>query len=94
MLTDLSAGPRTSSARFLNQLSRVPGIYRPRHPERTVLYRVLIHYFERFLTEYEGRFEKEYGYFRPVIKEVVELYLCREEAAARPSLRAGDPDGG
>jgi hypothetical protein len=24
-----------------------------------VLYRVLFHYFERFLTEYEGRFEKE-----------------------------------
>jgi hypothetical protein len=34
----------------------VPGIYRARHPERTVLYRVLFHYFERFLTEYEGRF--------------------------------------
>jgi len=29
----------------------VPGIYRARHPERTVLYRVLIHYFERFLTD-------------------------------------------
>jgi hypothetical protein len=37
----------------------VPGIYRPRHPERTVLYRVLFHHFERFLGEYESRFEKE-----------------------------------
>jgi hypothetical protein len=37
------------------------GVYRPRHPERTVLYRVLFHYFDRFLAEYEGRFEKEYG---------------------------------
>ena len=46
-------------------------MYRPRHPERTVLYRVLFHYFDRFLAEYEGRFEKEYGYFRPIIKEVV-----------------------
>ena len=53
----------------------MPGIYRSRHPERTVLYRVLVYYFERFLAEYEGRFEKEYGYFRPVIKEVVERYL-------------------
>jgi hypothetical protein len=51
------------------------GVYRPRHPERTVLYRVLFHYFDRFLAEYEGRFEKEYGYFRPIIKEVVERYL-------------------
>ena len=51
------------------------GVYRPRHPERTVLYRVLFHYFERFLAEYERRFEKEYGYFRPIVKEVVERYL-------------------
>jgi len=50
-------------------------VYRPRHPERTVLYRVLFHYFDRFLAEYEGRFEKEYGFFRPVVKEVVERYL-------------------
>jgi len=35
------------------------GVYRPRHPERTVLYRVLFHYFERFLAEYESRFENE-----------------------------------
>jgi hypothetical protein len=37
------------------------GVYRPRHPERTVLYRVLFHHFDRFLTEYESRFEREYG---------------------------------
>jgi hypothetical protein len=30
---------------------------------------------ELFLREYEDRFEKEYGYFRPVIQEVVEKYL-------------------
>jgi hypothetical protein len=53
----------------------VPGIYRPHHPERTVLYRVLFHNFDRFLSEYERRFEKEYGYLRPVIKKVVERYL-------------------
>jgi len=50
----------------------VAGIYRPRHPERTVLYRVLFHYFEQFLTEYESRFEKEQGFFRTIIKEVGE----------------------
>jgi len=53
----------------------VPGIYRPRHPERTVLYRVLFHHFERFVAEYESRFEREYGFFRPIVKEVVEKYL-------------------
>jgi len=46
------------------------GVYRPRHPERTILYRVLFHYFDRFLAEYENRFEKEYGFFRPIVKEV------------------------
>jgi hypothetical protein len=56
---------------FLDRwLLAVAGVYRPRHPERTVLYRVLFHYFDRFLSEYENRFEREYGYLRPIIKEV------------------------
>ena len=38
------------------------GVYRPRHPERTVLCRVLFRHFDRFLTEYESRFEREYGF--------------------------------
>jgi len=46
-----------------------------RHPEHTVFYRVLFHYFEEFLKEYESRFEREYGYFRPIIQDVVEKYL-------------------
>ena len=36
---------------------------------------MLFHHFDRFLAEYESRFEREYGYFRPIIKEVVERYL-------------------
>jgi hypothetical protein len=40
------------------------GVYQPRHPECTVLYRELFHYLDRFLSEYESRFEREYGYFR------------------------------
>ena len=51
------------------------GIYRPRHPERTVLYRVLFYHFGRFLTEYESRFEREYGFFRQIVKEVVKRSL-------------------
>jgi hypothetical protein len=73
----------------------VPGIYRPRHPERTVLYRVLFHQFERFVAEYESRFERDYGYFRPIVKEVVERYLdcgnprCGFARIRRPRCRAG-----
>ena len=46
------------------------GVYRPRHPERMVLYRVFFHYFDRFLADYEGRFEKECGFLRLIVKEV------------------------
>jgi hypothetical protein len=46
------------------------GIYHQRHPERTVFYRVLFHYFDEFIAEYENRFEKEYGFLRPVIQDV------------------------
>lgn len=53
----------------------MPGVYRHRHPERAVFYRVLFHHFDRFLAEYESRFEREYGFSRPIVKEVVEKYL-------------------
>ena len=36
---------------------------------------MLFHYFERFLAEYESRFEREYGFLRPIIKEVMERYV-------------------
>jgi hypothetical protein len=67
------------------------GIYRPRHPERTVLYRVLFHHFDRFLTEYESRFEREYGFFRPTVKEVVERYLdCGNPKCGFARIRCPD----
>lgn len=55
----------------------MPGIYRPRHPERTVLYRVVFHNFDRFLLAYEKHFEKEYRFFPTINKEVVQRYLDR-----------------
>ena len=51
------------------------GIYRQRHQEYTAFYRVFFYNFEKFLREYEDRSEKEYGYFRPVIQDIVEKYL-------------------
>jgi hypothetical protein len=49
------------------------GVYRPRHPERTVLYRILFHYSDQFLTDHESHFENDYSYFRTITQEVVEL---------------------
>jgi ribosomal protein S27E len=69
----------------------VAGVYRPRHPERTVLYRVLFHYFDQFLAEYESRFEKAYGFLRPIIKEVVERYLdCGNPRCGFARIRCPD----
>ena len=35
--------------------------YRPRQPEKTVLYRALAHSFETFLQVYEERFQPTFG---------------------------------
>jgi len=32
----------------------------------------MCHHFERFVAEYEARFKLAYGFFRPIVKEVVE----------------------
>ena len=67
------------------------GIYRERHPEHSVFYRVLFHSFEQFLQEYEVRFEKAYGYFRPVISDVVEKYLdCGNPMSGFARIRCPD----
>ena len=55
---------------------------------------MLFHYFERFLREYEGRLEKEYGYFRPVVREVVERYLdCGNPRSGFARIRCPDCHG-
>jgi ribosomal protein S27E len=55
---------------------------------------VLFHYFDRFLVEYKRRFEREYGYFRPVVKEVVERYLdCGNPRCGFARIRCPDCQG-
>ncbi|TET71684.1 MAG: hypothetical protein E3J44_03820 [Candidatus Aminicenantes bacterium] len=36
---------------------------------------MLFHYFEQFVAEYEYRYGIEYGYFFPIVQDVVEKYL-------------------
>lgn len=33
---------------------------------------MVFHHFDRFIAAYEVRFEREYGYLRPVVREVVD----------------------
>ena len=50
-------------------------VYPPRHAERTVLQTVPFYFFEPFFTEYEELFERENGFLRPNVKEVVQHSL-------------------
>jgi len=52
-----------------------PKVYRPRHPERTALYRLFEGHFEEYLRAHEERFEERDGPLRGVVKESVEAYL-------------------
>jgi ribosomal protein S27E len=52
---------------------------------------VLFHFFDRFLAEYESRFEKQYGFLRPIIKDVVERYLdCGNPRCGFARIRCPD----
>lgn len=50
-------------------------VYRRRHPEKTPFYSVLFHQFDRFVGEYDLRFEKHYGKWRAVVAYAVAKYL-------------------
>ena len=56
--------------------TRVPGIYRPRHPERTAFYQVLSRHLDRYVVgTTEERFEPRYGPLRRVVPWTAEAYL-------------------
>ena len=66
------------------------GFNRPRHPERTVLYRVLFHHFERFVAEYEGLVVASWVNYSNRGKGYIGRVTRRggKETARRKSLRA------
>jgi hypothetical protein len=45
-------------------LTEPAGVYRPRHPERTVVYRLFEDHFERYVREYQERYEAREGSLR------------------------------
>lgn len=52
-----------------------PDKYRPKQPKSTPLYRLLDTHYEEFRNVYDERFSKRYGFWRPIIDEVVGKYL-------------------
>jgi hypothetical protein len=57
-------------------LAETAGVYRPRHPERTVVYRLFEEHFERYVREYEDRHEARERPLRKVVPTTVEAYLA------------------
>jgi len=67
---------RRRLTRPLAQLVREPeSVYRPRHPERTALYRLFDRHFDAYARIHEERFERSAGPLRPVVPRAVEAYL-------------------
>jgi hypothetical protein len=58
-------------------------IYRPRHPELSVFYKLLERHFDRYVYAYEERFEPRSGPLRPAVRPAVEAFLA-----------CGRPEGG
>jgi hypothetical protein len=52
-----------------------PGIYRPRHPERTAFYRLVSEHLDRYVGTYEERFEPREGPLRGVVPRAAEAFL-------------------
>ena len=56
-------------------LTEPASVYRPRHPERTVVYRLFEEHFERYVREYEERYEAREGSLRKVVPTAVEASI-------------------
>jgi hypothetical protein len=50
-------------------------VYHPRDPKASPLWQILDRYYDDFEKSYPEKFEKKYGFFRPVVGEVVRSYL-------------------
>ena len=56
--------------------SRAAATYRPRGPRASPLHRLLDGYFWQFEQVYDERYQKRYGFWRPVIARTVEKFLA------------------
>lgn len=60
---------------FASAVPETSRLYHPRTPSDSPLWRVLDEAYEEFRRSYPAVYQKRYGYFRPVVDEVVEDYL-------------------
>lgn len=65
-------GARCAAAR----LARLHGVYRPRRPRASPLYRLIERHCSKLSAVYDDRFAHRYGEWRPVITRVVDKFLA------------------
>ena len=68
-------------------------VYHPRDPTQSPLWNILHNNYEEFKANYDESYEKQHGFFRPGIDEVVQDYLKfgdLKEGFAR--VRCTNPD--
>lgn len=65
-MSPLSAGAAPAAA----------GIYKPRQPQASPLFRLVSDHFRAFHAAYEDRFAATYGDWRPVVREVADKFLA------------------
>ena len=51
------------------------GIYKPRRPQASPLFRWVSEHLHRLQTVYDDRFAREYGPWRPVVAQVADKFL-------------------
>jgi hypothetical protein len=50
-------------------------VYRPRKPKASPLWRCLSAHFYDFVQEYPEKYEKKYGFLKPIVQEVVNKFI-------------------
>ena len=50
-------------------------VYQPRNPKTSLFYQCVEDHFETLEQIYDARFAKQYGFFRPYVKQVIYRYL-------------------
>ena len=72
----MGAAPGTTQQADPRRTTTPSGVYRPRRPQASPLYRLIEDHFEEFSTVYDERFARRWGYWRSVVGEVVEKFLA------------------
>ena len=52
------------------------GVYQPRRPQASPLFRLVSDHRQRLQTVYDERFAREYGPWRPVVAQVADTFLA------------------